>query len=371
MKKQHLSILLAAISLLILTGLSATPVNAQASPGAVYIMTNNPASNGVIVYTRAPDGSLAWSGDFATNGLGASGLTGSNQGGLVLSQNGRTLLVVNAGSNDISAFRVNHDGLTLTDKVDSNGAMPVSLAIHGNWVYVVDTGGASKTGNIAGFYLSHSSEFSAIPGSVQSLSGVTAPAQISFNPTGTELVVTEKSTSLIDTYNVDTQGVATGPITHPSSGITPFGFAFDRAGHLIVSEAAGGPSGTSAVSSYALSSSGALTTISASIPDTQMAACWLVVTGNSKFAYTTNAHSGTISSYTIASDGSVSLLHSVAVTTGPGDLDMALSRNSRYLYVANSGAHAIQAFKVDSDGGLTLIGTTSEVPAGADGLAAN
>jgi len=274
--------------------------------------------------------------------FGGAGLTGSNQGGLVLSADAKSLLVVNAGSNDISAFRVNHSGLTLTDKVGSKGTFPISVTVHENVVYVLNAGGKDAAGNIAGFHLNDDGKLSAISGSVQPLSGKTAPAQISFNPTGSVLVVAEKSTSLIDIYTVDSNGVATGPTTHALSGTTPFGFAIDKKGQLIVSEAAGGSSGTSAVSSYSLSNTGDLSTVSNSVPDTQMAACWLVVTGNSRFAYTANAHSGTISSYSIASSGEITLLQVVAANTGAGNLDIALTGSSGFLYNFINASHTIE-----------------------------
>ena len=374
MKKQHVSIFLAIVSLLVLVvpAAAAKPASDHhGSPGAVYIITNNLSGNSVLVYSRAADGTLTWTGTFATNGLGATGLTGSNQGALALTNDGKTLLVVNAGSNDISVFNVNRDGLVLTDKTGSEGTFPISLTIHGKWVYVLNTGGTESAGNIAGFNLNDDGQLSAIPGSIQPLSGTTAPAQISFNPTGSVLVVTEKSTSLIDTSTVDHDGVATGPTTHASSGTTPFGFAFDNRGQLIVSEAAGGPSGTSAVSSYTLSNTGDLSTISGSVPDTQLAACWLVVTGNGRYAYTANAHSGTISSYTIAANGEITLLQAIAANTGAGNLDFALSRNSGFLYQFINASHTIEGFSVSADGSLTLIDTVTGVPAGADGLAAN
>jgi 6-phosphogluconolactonase len=373
MKKQHVSIFLAIISLLVLIvpAAAAKPSEQHASNGAVYIMTNNPSGNNVLVYSRATDGTLSWTGTFATNGKGATGLAGSNQGALALSRDDKTLLVVNAGSNDISVFHVNHDRLTLTDKTGSSGTFPISITIHENIVYALNAGGKDTAGNIAGFSLNNHSQLSAIPGSVQPLSGNVAPAQISFNPTGSVLVVTEKSTSLIDTYTVDSDGVATGPTTHASNGTTPFGFAIDQKGQLFVSEAAGGPSGTSAVSSYSLSNAGALSTVSGSIPDTQLAACWLVVTGNSKFAYTANAHSGTISSYAIAANGEITLLQAVAANTGAGNLDMALTRNSGLLYQFVNASHTIEGFRVHADGSLTLIDTVTGIPAGADGLVAN
>jgi len=173
MKKQHVSILaIVSLFVLVVPVAVAKPNNEHpGSPGAVFIMTNNPSGNSVLVYSRGADGSLTWKGTFATNGLGGAGLTGSNQGGLVLSKDAKSLLVVNAGSNDISAFRVNHVGLTFTDKVGSGGTFPISVTIHGNVVYVLNAGGKDSNGNIAGFYLSDDGQLSPIPKSVQPLSG--------------------------------------------------------------------------------------------------------------------------------------------------------------------------------------------------------
>ena len=339
--------------------------NSKNTPGAVYIMTNDSTGNQVIRYDRANDGSLTFSGKFSTGGLGATGLTGSNQGGLILSNEGRTLLVVNAGSNDISIFQVDQNILSLTDRTSSHGIMPISLTIHDRLVYVLNAGGKDSVGNIAGYKLDREGELRAIAGSVQPLSGITAPAQISFNPQGTVLVVTEKTTNKIDTYTVN-DGVASAPIIHASSGNTPFGFAFSNRGALIVSEAAGGT-----LSSYSVSNAGSLTTLSSSIPDNQLAPCWVVVTGNSKYTYTTNAHSGTISSYTIDKNGTIHLLESITAITGSGDIDMALTQNSAYLYVAIISSHSIQGYRVYDDGSLSWVTTITGVPAGADGLAAN
>ena len=152
--------------------------------------------------------------------------------------------------------------------------------------------------------------------SIRRLSGRSVgPAQIEFGLDGRVLVVTEKATNSIDTYLVGSNGLTTGPNVHASAGTTPFGFEFDRRGHLIVSDAFGGAPGASGLSSYSLPGS-ALTTITASAPDTQTAACWVVVSKNGRFAYTTNTGSADLSSYTIAPDGGLSLLKSVAGTTG-------------------------------------------------------
>lgn len=345
--------------------------HAQGASGRVYIMTNDPSSNQVVVYDRAADGRLTWVANVATGGLGMKGLTGSNQGGLVLSRDAQWLFVVNAGSNDLSVFRVTSNGLTLTDRESSGGVMPVSVTVFQNLVYILNQGSAEAAGNIAGFNL-NDGHLAPFAGSVQPLSGTgVTVAQISFNSAGTVLAVTEKSTSLVDIYTVNNDGAASAAVTNTSSGSTPFGFAFDQKGALIVSEAGGGPSGTSAVSSYTINPDGTLATVSGSIPDTQIAACWEVVTDNSRFTYTTNTHSGTVSSYTISHDGSLALLNPVAANTGTGDLDMSLSRNSQFLYVFVHGSNSIQGFNVNSDGSLTLVTTVTGIAATADGLASN
>ncbi len=370
MKNLNKSILFAAITLLALAVPTVAAAPSFNAPGHVYIMTNDPAGNQVVIYARQADGSLTWIANVASGGQGMKGLTGSNQGGLVLSQDGKWLFVVNAGTNDVSVLQVTNSGLTLTDRASSGGVMPVSVTIFQKWIYVLNAGNGESEGNIAGFTLD-SGHLSLIAGSIQPLSGPATVAQISFNPTGTALAVTEKSTSLIDIYTVNDQGVASGPTSNTSVGSTPFGFAFDNKGHLIVSEAGGGPSGTSAVSSYTLSSTGTLNVISGSVSDTQQAACWLTITGNSRFTYTTNAHSGTISSYSVSSDGTLTLLQVSAANTGPGDLDMSLSRNGQFLYVFVHGSNAIQGYSINSDGSLDLATTVTGVATTADGLASN
>jgi hypothetical protein len=67
-------------------------------------MSNASSGNAVLIYDRAADGTLTPAGSAGTSGLGSGGGLG-NQGGLILSE-GCWLLVVNAGSNSITVFRV-------------------------------------------------------------------------------------------------------------------------------------------------------------------------------------------------------------------------------------------------------------------------
>jgi 6-phosphogluconolactonase len=349
-----------------------TLASADGGAGAVYTLTNKAAGNAVAVFQRATDGALTLLGEVATNGLGSGGGLGS-QGAVVLSKNARWLYAVNAGSNEISVFAVKPDGLTLVSKTPSGGVRPVSLTVHDDLVYVLN-GGGDTGGNISGFRVSEQGALRPIAGATQPLSGNnTAPAQIEFDPDGDNLVVTEKATNKIVLYRV-VRGVAQAPVVRDSVGQTPFGFAFDRRDHLIVSEAFGGQANRSALSSYELEEHRqVLQTITASAGDHQTAACWVVVTRNGRYAYTTNTGSGSISGYSVDRHGRLALLNADGRSgiTGAGPTDMALSGNSKYLYAITPATGEVAAFRVQADGSLTALARASGIPASAVGLAAH
>ena len=113
--------------------------------GAVFTMSNAAGGNQVVVFARAGDGTLSHVADYATGGEGSGGGLGS-QGAVRLSDDGSWLLAVNAGSDEVSVFRVNGTTLELTDTVWSGGDSPISVDVHGDVVYVLNAGSA----NIAG-----------------------------------------------------------------------------------------------------------------------------------------------------------------------------------------------------------------------------
>jgi len=346
----------------------------RGSPGAVYTMTNATAGNEVVVFERDAKGSLRYSGAYPTGGLGTgSGL--GNQGGVVLSENGRWLLVVNAGSNQVSLFSVNRHGLTLKDTADSGGTRPISVAVHRDLVYVVNAGGmAGDVDSVAGLRLLPNGTLDPLPGSQRSLSGAnTDPAQIGFSPDGRFLLVTEKATNLIDVFPLDRDGYAGDPVWNPAAGTTPFAFAFGKRDHLFVSEVSGGADDAGAVSSYDLTRDGFLEIIDASVPNTETAPCWLVVTRGGRYAFTTNTPDDSLSAYAIDFEGHLELLDEGGRSGEPGagtnPLDMDLSDDGRFLYTLNIGTNTISTFRVGHDGSLTLLGAIPGVPRG-NGLAA-
>src|SRR3954462_14711954 len=108
---------LAAVAALSLAGGS----QARGRPvQAVYTQTNSAAGNAVLVLARGDDGTLAPAVSYPTGGLGTSAGLGS-PGAVALSEDGRVLLAVDAGSNDVASFRVARTGLTLVGRVPSRG----------------------------------------------------------------------------------------------------------------------------------------------------------------------------------------------------------------------------------------------------------
>ncbi len=351
----------------LLVGFAPSPAGASSAVGAVYVLSNQVGGNSVIEYTRGAGGDLTPAGTYATGGTGTSGGLGS-QGAIIVDRAERYVYAVNAGSQSITSFRVNpRGGLDRVGTVASGGAMPTSLTTDGRFLYVLNAG---NPGNITGFSIS-AGALTPLAGSTRALSGTaTAPGQVSFTPDGRRLVVTERATNQIDVYEVGRDGLASGPTVSPSPGVTPFGFDFDRRGHAIVSEAFGGQAGASAVSSLAVSSSG-VSVISASVPTTETAACWVVTTIDGRYAYAGNAGSSSISGYAIAPDGTLTLLTPGGKTasTAAGATDLATSRDSRFLYARISNG-TVGAFAIEADGSLTALPAAPGLPAGAAGIAA-
>jgi DNA-binding beta-propeller fold protein YncE len=322
---------------------------AQDPSGAVYTLTNDASGNAVAYFARSAQGVLTYVGQFPTGGLGTGAGLGS-QGSITLSDDGRTLYAVNAGSNTVSKFDVRPNGLALVAQYSSGGIRPISVTVHGRALYVLNAGSATITGLTIG----------GAPIASQPLLG-SGPAEVAFSPSGDQLVVTEKTSQTIDTYRV-VHGVAQPGVSSPSAGVTPFGFAFDNRGRAFVSEAGG------SASSYTVDAVG-VHVISGAVPTFQGAPCWLVVSKNGRFAYTANAAAGSISGFAVAPDGSLSLLGSTPGLAHP--LDEAVSENGRYLYVLNDGRHDIAGYRIARDGSLTQLGEVGALPLGAIGLSSS
>ena len=349
-------------------GLAAFAGQAQAASGsgaagAVYTLTNSAGGNAIEAYARASDGSLTPAGTYPTGGKG--GALGSGHS-IVVSRDGSVVVNVNAGSNSISAFAATAKGLHLIGRASSGGTDPNSVTIAGdNLVYVLNAG--SET--IAGFRLGDGG-LNPIAGSVRPLgAGALVPRQIQFSNDGGVLAVDEGGSNTIDTFVVGRDDRPGPAITTPSAGGGPFGFDFDRAGHLLVSDAAL-TTGQSGATSYDVAGNGTVTANGAAVPINQAAACWLAAAGG--FAYTANAGSGSIGHYAVAPDGTLTVLGNTLIegNSASHPLDEGVSAGQNYLYVLADGLHQIVGYRIGADGSLTQV-TTAPAAAGSGGVGAN
>lgn len=386
----------------------AAPAAAQddSNAGYVFVGTNHnntmappgEPANQVVMYRRDAHGALTYAGAFDTGGQGsgpAVRFAGDGLGSahsVQLSQDRRFLFVANAGSNDVSVFRVFRQGLTLTDR-EPTGVFPNSVTQHGSLVYVLCAAGR---GSIRGYTLSSEGALTPLPGAIRALDAnqdpvrpdvLFNPAEVAFTPDGRMLVVTIKDGPAAGALpGVTPTGpgrvlvFAVGRDGRPSPGYSrtdlnnggPFGFSFDRHGNLLTALFVGGPDLTGSAGSFRINGDGTLSPITPLVDNTQLDTCWLE--NNGRYAYGANYTSGTISSYRIGADGSLTLLDPRAGLTDPSGksqgstpLDLGISTNGRFLYNVLPGSGAVGGWRINADGSLSKIGEFGGLPDTVEG----
>jgi 6-phosphogluconolactonase len=335
----------------------------------VYVQSNDADENEIVAFDRDAGGRLRRSGSYPTGGRGSGKPHLPSQGSIAVSADGLWLIAANAGSDDLTLFAVDAEGLRKSDVVASGGSTPTSVAMSGTLVYVANNGSAT----IAGYRIEEG-RLAPLPESTRALSDEGAdPAQISFTPDGKTLVVTERGTNTISAFAVDEHGYTSERTTIESSGKTPYGFDFANS-NLVVTEAYGGAIGRAAASSYAVPQPGALASLSRSVADTRSEVCWAAATKDGRFVYVTNFGDNTISSYRVADDGMLELAAAVAGRTRVGEAglrDEAITADGRFLYALDADAQRVHGWEIRSDGSLAELGSTDGLPVTVAGLAAS
>jgi 6-phosphogluconolactonase (cycloisomerase 2 family) len=344
------------------------PMNDMAS-GAVYVQTNA-APNEVIAFRRADDGSLDLIGSVETGGDGDGTPHLTSQGSVALTPDGRHLLVTNAASDDLSVFSVADDGsIELRDRVPT-GPTPKSVAERDGLVVVLNTGQPG----LASFRLDEDGGIAPVEGGDQALAESDAdPAQVAFSPDGSMIVITERGTDSIVTYEVAADGTFADSHSIASQGPTPYGFAFTSGGTLVVTEAFRAEKGAAAASSYAIVG-GSLEPRTPSVGNGRSEICWAVITPDDRFAFTTNFADSAVSRFAIAADGSLSLEDAtagIAVEGMTGLRDEDLSSDGHFLYAIDADGGQIYGWSVEAEGSLEPLGSWEGVPATVAGLAAS
>lgn len=339
--------------------------------GKLFMSSNAVSGNALQVYARATSGPATLISTIATGGNGTGAGLGS-QGAVTLSNSGRYLFVVNAGSNTVSTFEVGKGGLVLKSTVASGGGRPTSVAENDGIVYVLNApaGGAGPGNRVVGFR-NLKGVLTPLADGTRALADGSLPAQVSFDRDGDVLIVSERAATQLVSYAVRNDGtLSTSFAVNPSPGSTPFGFAVTSKNVVVVSEA-----GTSSASSYRISNKNEplLQLVTGALGNGQAAACWVAVTPNGKFAYTANAAASDISAYGIDNKGRLTLLAAQAgFTSNNGALDMAVTPDGKQLHVfASRVPQQIVSFTIAYDGSLTKIGTLGGIAPNSAGLAAN
>ncbi len=363
-----------AVSLAVLSGPAgaATRLFGRGGDHVVFVQTDNPAGNQVVAYDRAPNGSLTQAGSYATGGVGGQ-LVGSvvdhtaSQGALAYDPNRGVLYAVNAGSNSVSVFAVRGDRLNLVQVVPSGGTFPVSVAVRGDLVYVLN---ALNGGAVQGYRLLLDHLFP-LPGSARQLNldpnatpqFTHTPGQVAFSPDGSKLIVTTKAnTNAIDVFAVNFLGyLSQAPVVNVEAGAVPFAVTFDPAGDLVVAE-----TGIGSLVTFSLNRDGTVTQLHA-VPTNQAATCWVASAG--AYFYTSNAGSASVTGFSDGPGGSLADLGNTP--TDAGTVDASASSDGAFLYVQAGAAGNVDAYHVNGDGSLTAVGSVA-VPgaAGAEGIVA-
>ena len=263
--------------------------------GAVYMMTNQAAGNQLAVFARDKQGLLEFPVFYATGGNGTGEGLGS-QGAIAIDDAGDNLYVVNAASDTISVFDLTKKEPTLIQVISSGGMFPNSIGLSDNLLYVLNAGGSvGGVDAITGFKVADSGKLTPLKNSTRGLSAASVlPAQVSFSPDNQWLVVTERTGNNIDVFMVLDDGTTSSPTFTPSPVTDTFGFVFDSAGYLVVTQANNGtPPGS--VSSYQILANGTAEAITNSlVTGTQLAPCWNAITSNGKYVYTVNTASASV-----------------------------------------------------------------------------
>lgn len=314
--------------------------------GAVYAMTNDPSGNKILVYNRDGNGQLNFAGAVPTHGTGSGGIIDplQSQSSLAFSADRQVLFAVNPGSGTISSFLSTPSQLFFIGNVASGGAEPISIAVNGSLLYVLNTG------SISGLRIQFDGRLEPIPSSTRYLETVggrdLGASDVVLSPDGRFLVITQRLANQIAVYPLQADGTTGVPVLNASSGNMPFACRFTAGGVLIVAEANGGPAGA-ATSSYVIANDGTLQIVSASIPTEGAAACWDVASSDGRFAIVTNAGASTETLFSVAANGLLSFISTTSAGTGVTPLDTALTPNNQFLYTLDAAAGAISEFRFD------------------------
>jgi hypothetical protein len=390
MSKVRFTILVALVGAVAVTVAGGAAASQGGAPGSavvghLYINDNTAPVNTVAGFARHADGALTPlpGSPFAVGGAGL-GQADASQGSLQLSSDGRYLLAVDAGSNQLTVLRIKPNGSLQAAEgspISSDGVDPVSIAVSKRLVYVANAGPGTSPGdtNYTGFTLNAGGHLRALADSTYVLPNDSKPGDVLFNNNGSKLVGTRILSSEIDSFTVADNGLLTPAAGSPfaAQGFTPaqgfgqLGSEFNPTNptQLFVSDAhvappTNGPA-PGIVSSFTDAADGSLTPIGDSpFSNDGRASCWIEISRDGAYLFVVNTASATLSSYAIAPTGALTFLQSTMPgAIGAGAEDARLAPNGASLWVVESGTDSVTGLAVNG-GTLTPLSSTAG-PSGA------
>jgi len=355
------SLAVAILAIGTVSGRSAEPV-----VGHVYTLDNDGNSNGVVILNRLADGTLRemTGSPIATGGKGFVVPTGGDldsQGPLRI--HGKHLLAVNPGSDSIAVFEVAPSGAlkpVAGSPFPSGGSHPMSLAVHGDIVYVANQAVpfANPRGapNITGFRLDNAGRLIPIAGSTVEFPLGEGPAQVEFNPAGTVLSVTAgfQSDGSVRSFATQSDGrLKEGPgspfTASRASGLSgTVGFSWTADGRRIMVTNFRG----SAIRVFSVDpKTAALKLEGAPYPNNQRAMCWAVLGPDGKTLYASNYVTNNVSAFSIAADDTLALIANSApkrLSSVPDSKELRVSPDGKFLYLIGPIATQIAIFSLES-----------------------
>lgn len=346
----------------------------------VYINANIVGGNAVLAYDIQADGSLkALSrSPFATSGHGfydPSFVLGPFDVDQEMAISRDVLYAVNAGSNDISAFRIAEDGSLsplASQPFSSGGSTPVSIGVHDRYLVTVNSAqdpAQADDGSVPSLTASAiqfdgglrllnrtPSPLAADAQPSQALTADTGPFVFNaefpggghlnafFQRPNGKLVQTDSVMLPLEANNV--QPLPLGLWANPLAPYLYVGFV-----------------NTSEVGVYAVSEAGKLQFVHKA-SNSGVAVCWLRVSSDGKFLYTSNTGDNSMSVYDLSAPASPVEIQHISVGGTGGVQQFSLTPDGNFIYLlqeensldsAGQG-NRLYVFQVDKDAGkLTLL----------------
>lgn len=336
--------------------LGATQAAASHSSGsAQFAYVVNAGSNNVSAYSIADDGAL-------TQVKGSPFHAGTAPYGIAVDSTGSFAYVPNSGSNTVSAFSIDASGVL--KKVEGSpfgaGTAPVAVAADpgAKFVYVVNAG----SNNVSAYAIDATSG-ALVPVKGSPFSAGRQPNAVAVDPTGRFAYVPNYASSSVSAYSIDATTGALIPVKRSPfrTGIEPFSVTVNPTSKFAYVAAPGSDD----IYGYAIDpGSGALTPLPGSpfADPGSSSPLAVVIAPSGRFAFVPNGFEccgfpWNVSAYTIDSTrGTLTpVLRSPFADPGSLPYGGAVESTSGFAFITNARSNSVSAYKIAASGALRKV----------------